>query len=86
MASFDGGFILKYATDTWKERGKIYKKHAVMRHIRVTPDNRKIFVSNMFHSEVYEIVADTFSIEHTYKVVNNPNTIDLTELTSYHSI
>jgi DNA-binding beta-propeller fold protein YncE len=79
VASFEGGLILKYATDTWKEKKRIFKKWAAMRHIRVSPDNKTIFVSNMYHSEVYEIDADSFAILHTYKVFNNPNTIEIDE-------
>jgi DNA-binding beta-propeller fold protein YncE len=77
IASFEGGLILKYSTDTWKETARIYKKNGAMRHIRVSRDDRTLYVSNMYHFEVYEIDAASFSIVHTYKVYHNPNSIEL---------
>lgn len=78
VASYEGGLILKYATDTWNEEGRFYKRYGAMRHIRVSPDDSKVFVSNMLHREVYEFDADSFTLTHTYKVSYNPNTIDIT--------
>ncbi|MBN1411163.1 MAG: beta-propeller fold lactonase family protein [Spirochaetales bacterium] len=77
IASFDSGLILKYDTATWKEVKRIYKKHAAMRHIVLTKDNKSCFVSNMNHSEIYMIDPVEFRIIKTYKVFNNPNTIEL---------
>ncbi|MBN1700210.1 MAG: hypothetical protein JW881_22050 [Spirochaetales bacterium] len=77
IASFDGGFIFKYKTDDWSEDGRIYKRGAAMRHIVIAPDDRRIFVSNMYHCEVYEIDCESFEILHRYKVFHNPNTIDI---------
>jgi YVTN family beta-propeller protein len=79
VTSFDGGLILKYRTKDWKEIHRIYKRSAAMRHVVVTNDDKRIFVSNMYHCEVYEIDCESFTILHTYKVFHNPNTIDITD-------
>ncbi|MBN2535374.1 MAG: YncE family protein [Spirochaetales bacterium] len=78
VASYEGGLILKYATDTWEEKGRFFKKYGAMRHIRVSPDDRKVFISNMLHREVYEIDAESFKLVHTYKASFNTNSIDIT--------
>jgi YVTN family beta-propeller protein len=79
VTSFDGGLILKYRTADWKEIHRIYKRSAAMRHVVVTDDDKRIFVSNMYHCEVYEIDCESFVILHTYRVFHNPNTIDITD-------
>ncbi|OHD26882.1 MAG: hypothetical protein A2086_10245 [Spirochaetes bacterium GWD1_27_9] len=78
ILSFEGGKILKVDTTKWKEVKSIYKRNAAMRHIVLTKDNTKAYVSNMYHNEIYEIDLDTFKIITTYKVFDNPNTIDIT--------
>jgi DNA-binding beta-propeller fold protein YncE len=77
VTSFDGFHIYKYRTEDWTVVGDIYKRAGAMRHAVITNDDRRLFVSNMFHGEVYEIDCDSFTILDTFRVFDNPNTIDL---------
>lgn len=78
VSSYEGGMIHKFNTSNWIEEKHIYKNYAAMRHIVITKDDSKIYVSNMYHNEVYEITTNDFQIINTYKVFDNPNTISLT--------
>jgi DNA-binding beta-propeller fold protein YncE len=77
ITSFDSGLFLKYDTATWKEVKRYFRKGAAMRHVVLSSDEKRCYVSNMFHSEIYEFDADTLKILKTYKVFDNPNTIEL---------
>jgi DNA-binding beta-propeller fold protein YncE len=78
VAAFEGGTITKIDTSKWTSAGSIMKPNAAMRHIILSPDGQRCFVSNMHHAEIYEITLEPFKIIHVYKVWQNPNTIDLT--------
>lgn len=78
VTSFDGGKIQKFNTSDWKEENYIFKLNGAMRHIVKTKDDMKLYVSNMYHDEIYEIDSKEFKIINTFKVFDNPNTIELT--------
>jgi DNA-binding beta-propeller fold protein YncE len=78
VTSFDGGKIQKFNTTNWQEEGSIFKQNGAMRHIVKTKDDSKLYASNMFHDEVYEIRSKDFKILNTFMVFNNPNTIEIT--------
>ena len=78
VTSFDGGRIHKFNTSNWKEEKYIFKQNGAMRHIVKTKDDSKLYVSNMYHDEIYEIESKDFKIINTFKVFDNPNTIELT--------
>ncbi|MBN2739077.1 MAG: YncE family protein [Spirochaetales bacterium] len=77
VLSFDGGFIEKYDTHTWKVVGRVYKPVAAMRHGVLTKNQKRLWVTNMTHSEVYEIDTDKFEILKSLSVFDKTNTIDL---------
>lgn len=77
VLNFDGGTIQKFSTKKWKLEKSIYKQNAAMRHVVMNSGGTRIYVSNMYHFEIYEIDIETFKILKTYKVYYNPNTIDL---------
>jgi len=77
IASFGDGGFYKYRTDTWKIAAKFYRKNAAMRHIALSRDQKRLFVSDMYHFVVYELDTEDLSLLYTYKVYYNPNTIDL---------
>lgn len=83
IATFDGGTIHKYSTAAWKEKGKILvekgSRKAAMRHIRISLDDSKIYVSDMMFNKIYEVDTASFKIAHTYSVGINTNSIDITE-------
>jgi len=83
VASFGDGGFYKYATDTWKREAVFSQKNAAMRHIALTNDETRIFVSDMYHFVVYELDAKDLSLLHTYKVYYNPNTISLDSADRY---
>ena len=78
VTSFDGGMIHKFNTTNWREEKNIFKQNAAMRHIVKTKDDLKLYVSNMFHNEIYEIDSKDFKILNTFKVFDNPNTVEIT--------
>lgn len=78
VTTYDGGNIHKFDTNNWKETGLISRNYSAMRHIVLTKDDAKAYVSNMHNKEVYEIDTKRFKITNTYKVDYNPNTIALT--------
>jgi DNA-binding beta-propeller fold protein YncE len=78
IASFEGGIVERIDTATWRQSGRVLRANGAMRHIVLTPDGTKCYVSNMMHNEVFEISLDPFKILYTYKVGEKPNTIDLT--------
>ncbi len=78
IACFDGGTLVKINTSTWKEEKSIFIQDSAMRHIISSPKTGKLFVSNMFHAQVYQIDPNRFFIEKRYKIYYNPNTIDIT--------
>lgn len=80
---FDGGTILKIDTSKWVITGRIKKEKAAMRHIVLTNDNKRAFVSDMHNCCVYEIDLINFEIIGFYKVYDNPNTIALTPNNRY---
>src|SRR4030042_2930398 len=55
VSSYEGGMIHKFNTSNWIEENHIFKNNGAMRHIVITKDNSKIYVSNMYHNEIYEI-------------------------------
>lgn len=77
VSSYEGGMIHKFNTSNWREENHIFKNNGAMRHIVITKDNSKIYVSNMYHNEIYEITTEDFQIINTFKVHENPNTISL---------
>jgi DNA-binding beta-propeller fold protein YncE len=77
IANFDGGNFYKYRTDTWQEEARFSRPNAAMRHIVLSDDQKKCFVSDMFNFVVYELNTEDLKLIHTYSVYFNPNTIDL---------
>jgi 6-phosphogluconolactonase (cycloisomerase 2 family) len=83
VASFEDGGFYKYSTDTWKREAVFSQKNAAMRHIALTKDETRIFVSDMYHFVIYELDAADLSLLHTYKAYYNPNTIALDSADRY---
>jgi DNA-binding beta-propeller fold protein YncE len=79
IASYEGGIIDKIDTQTWKSAARVYRANASMRHIVLSPDGSRCYVSNMMHNEVYEVSIEPFRIVHVFKVAEKPNTIDLSQ-------
>ena len=78
VACFDGGTLVKINTSTWKEEKNIFVQNSAMRHIVSSSQTGILFVSNMYHAQVYQINPERFFIEKRYKIYNNPNTIKIT--------
>ncbi|MBN1798436.1 MAG: beta-propeller fold lactonase family protein [Spirochaetales bacterium] len=83
IASFEGGNIFKYSTATWREVKRFYRKNAAMRHIVLSNDEKRIFVSDMYNCAVYELDTGSFQLLHAYDVYYNPNTIDVSSDSGY---
>jgi DNA-binding beta-propeller fold protein YncE len=83
IACFEGGNLYKYSTDTWQERKRFYRKNAAMRHIALSHDEKRCFVSDMYNCTVYELDAESLELLHTYSVYYNPNTIDISSDSRY---
>ena len=83
VTSFEGGMIQKFSTDNWKELKNIHKKNAAMRHIVISNNDKEIYVSNMYHNEIYVINTKDFCIKKSYKVFSNPNTLEITPDNKY---
>ncbi|MBN1411459.1 MAG: beta-propeller fold lactonase family protein [Spirochaetales bacterium] len=77
ICSFDGGRFYKYDTESWKELAQVYRPSAAMRHVVLSSDNRMCYVSDMFHSLIYAVDAETFKVVHVYRVFNNPNSMEI---------
>jgi DNA-binding beta-propeller fold protein YncE len=77
IASYDGGNVFRYDTGTWKEAHRFFRRGSCMRHIVLSPDGRRCFISDMSRYVVYELDADTLALLHTYKASWNTNTIGL---------
>lgn len=77
IASYDGGNVFRYATGTWKETHRFFRPGGCMRHIVLSPDGRRCFVSDMSKYVVYELGTEDLSLIHTYKASWNTNTISL---------
>lgn len=75
IATFDGGELLKVNTQNWKIENRIYKNNAAMRHINI--DNSDAYVSDMYHNLIYKVNLGDFKITKSFKVFDNPNTIDI---------
>ncbi|MBN1525444.1 MAG: hypothetical protein JW904_13225 [Spirochaetales bacterium] len=78
IASYEGGFTVKFETASWKEVNRVSVPKTAMRHIVQTKNGKTLFVSDMMFSKIFEIDATSFSLSHTYSVFSLPNTIDLT--------
>jgi len=78
IACFDGGTLVKINIAIWKEEKSIFIQDSAMRHITSSMQTGKLFVSNMYHAQVYQINPERFFIEKRYKIYHNPNTIKLT--------
>jgi len=78
IACFDGGTLVKINTTTWKEEKSIFVQNSAMRHIVYSLQTEKLFVTNMYHAQVYQVNPEKFFIEKRYKIYYNPNTTDIT--------
>jgi DNA-binding beta-propeller fold protein YncE len=79
IASYEGGIVDKIDTKTWKSAARVTRTNAAMRHIVLSPDGSRCYISNMMHNEVYEVSIEPFKIVHVFKVAEKPNTIDLSK-------
>jgi len=70
---------VKYSTKTWTRAAGVNRYAAAMRHVVLSPDEEVCYVSDLCHNFIYEIDAVTLRILHSYKVFNNPNTIEITK-------
>jgi len=77
VASYDGGFITKHSTTDWKETDRITKQNSSMRHVVISKDDKRCWVSDMTYGSVYDINLETMQITDTYKAFYNTNTIEV---------
>ncbi len=77
VTCFDGGVVQKIHVESGTETARIGVPKSAMRHIAVTADETRAYVSDMYHAAVYEIDLAAFTVTDTYRVFNNPNTICL---------
>lgn len=77
VACYDGGKIQKFKTENGEKLLEYKKEKSAMRHLVLSKDEKKAYVSDMFHFAVYEIDVEDFTLKNTWKVFNNPNTICL---------
>lgn len=78
VASFNGGFITEFDTQTWTRTRTIQRPAgAAPRHIVITQDGKYYYVSDMARDEVLKIDQATFTIVHAYPTHSNTNSIDL---------
>lgn len=77
VACYDGGEIQKFKIETGEKLMEYSKDKSAMRHLVLSADESKAYVSDMYHFAIYEINLDDFSLNRTWKVYNNPNTICL---------
>ncbi|MBN2353490.1 MAG: PD40 domain-containing protein [Spirochaetales bacterium] len=77
IASYDGGNVFKYDTETWKESKRFYSARASMRHLALDPPRNRFFVSDMAKSLIFELDMESLALIHTYKTFYLPNTISL---------
>ena len=74
---FNGSKIQKFNTSTEEKLSECKIESAAMRHVAVNKNETTAYVSDMYHRCVYELNLRTFKITSTWKVFNNPNTIEL---------
>jgi DNA-binding beta-propeller fold protein YncE len=78
VASFDGGFLTEFDTQTWTRTKTLQRPAgAAPRHIVVTGDGKLYYVSDMARDEVLKVDQATFKILHVYPTRQNTNSIDL---------
>ena len=83
ITTYLGGSIYKFNTSNWKQEGKINIRYSAQRHIRITDDDKTIYVSDMRYNKISVIDTETFTIEKEIDTDTNPNTIDMTEDEKY---
>lgn len=77
VACYDGGQVQKFSVSDGKKLLEYKLDKACMRHLVLSGDEKKFYVSDMFHFTVHEMNTSNFAITRTWKVYNNPNTICL---------
>lgn len=77
IASYEGSFVRKYDTATWKAALSLSVPGSAMRHIALSADGGTAWVSDMAKRSVYRFDTDTMKIDRTYAVESHPNTIAL---------
>jgi DNA-binding beta-propeller fold protein YncE len=78
VASFEGGFLTEYDTQTWTRTKTLQRPAgAAPRHIVVTGDGKLYYVSDMARDEVLQVDQATFQVLHVYPTRQNTNSIDL---------
>ncbi len=68
---------MKFRVNDGKKILEYKKDKSAMRHLVLSKDEKKAYVSDMYHFAVYEINVEDFSVCQVWKVYNNPNTICL---------
>ncbi len=78
VASFNGGFLTEYDTQTWTRTKTLQRPAgAAPRHIVVTGDGKLYYVSDMARDEVLQVDQATFKILHIFPTRQNTNSVDL---------
>ncbi len=77
VTTYDGGSLIHYDVTSGNPVHRLLVAGSNLRHVVKSPDERRLYVSDMGRNVVYEIDVEQFALTHTFPVDHNPNTIDL---------
>ncbi|MCX7656098.1 MAG: beta-propeller fold lactonase family protein [Treponemataceae bacterium] len=77
VSTYDGGSLIQFDTSTWQSIQRLSLAGSNLRHVVLSPNNQWAYVSDMAKNRVYQIRTASLTIEKTFVVDHNPNTIDI---------